>query len=403
MKTTLRSSLSSDAPGATPPLAAPGFSPLVTHRVLNSQFRHILHAYHNECPWNPSMSHILYTAFDSVDGPGFVVIQELASGEETVLARTELFNCHTGAWTCWALDGRTVVFGTAVDGRPCPALARIDSPGKPIILKQLAGYHLRSLSTDRRYLYAHDGGHGPAPGDASAVKIDLEKGGKNPLCAVGDVLKVLPERLRFHAVGYFLNHTVPNADGTRVYFKLMMRLPDGGQKFNSFWVLNTENRKLHCHGDRISGHPAWLPDGRHILNIKHPMDGSDNRWIVRVDCDTAEDERFLDFPIEGPGHPAVSPDGRSVATDAFTSDGLVSPVYLIDTASRSGREIIRLNHRFEGKTNPRAANDMRRIARGQPHPAFSPDGNSLAVNWNGAGQRMRLVILEASHFYRMKP
>ena len=185
-----------------------------------------------------------------------------------------------------------------------------------------------------------------------------------------------------------------------MFFKFQRRFPDGRNQFGAFFVRDMASGALRCFGRTISGHPCWMHDGRAILNVMppegwiytrggkgfDPVDGSRNRWLVVVDAETGAYERLVDLPIEGPGHPIVSPDGRWIVTDAFRQSGRSTPIYVIEIRTGIAREIIRLDHHFSG-ASPTA------LTRGQPHPAWSPDGREVYVNCNHGGRAMEPLIL----------
>jgi len=339
------------------------------------------------------MSHILYMGTNGPEESAYVIIQNLMDGQETILSETTCYNFHTGAWALWALGGKAVVFMIRRQGRDFPCVVKIDKPNQLHVQDALPDHSIRSLSSDGINLYTCRN-QSNFEQESIICKTNLINSKTETVATSSEVLALLPESLKEAESLCILNHPVPNDKESRIYFKLLYKASGQNQKFNSFWVKDTIEDKFYLHGNRISGHPAWMPDGRNILNIKHPQDGSDNRWIVKVDCDTGADSRYMDFPIEGPGHLAVQPGGDLIVSDAFTANGLASPIYLIDGKNRMGREIIRLNHLFDGRASAGSNNPIDvGILRGQPHPAFSPDGTKLAVNWNNAGNQMRLVIL----------
>src|SRR5690606_12621748 len=108
---------------------------------------------------------------------------------------------------------------------------------------------------------------------------------------------------------YEFSHPVANPQLTCLFFKLMRRRAQG-TRFAALFTLDLTTGALTCLGDRISGHPVWMPDGQHILNVMSPRDGSDNRWLVYQHAGTGEVTRVVDLPMEGPGHPTLTPDGR---------------------------------------------------------------------------------------------
>jgi hypothetical protein len=354
---------------------------------VETRFRHTVHTYHGVNPWNRQGTRLLYLGFDALDR-GCIVVQDLITQRETVLAETDFLDYHTAAKQRWILDDTAVVFAThGTGGEQCPAVVWLDRPGEIKLLSRLAGRGIRQICGDGRHAFgsAEEAGHA----SAAIERIDLLTEESEMLLTTAEALAVLPEELRDTEASYFFNHSVFNDAESRLFFKLMQSTPRKGTQFCAFYVMDVPSQEVRCFGNRVSGHPHWMPDGRHILNVKSPRDGSDNRWLVLVDSETGADERLIDLPIEGPGHPSPSPDGRWIVTDAFTRDGTQSPIYVIDRQTGAAREIARLPHHFQGGR----PYDPSAITRGQPHPVWSPDGHGVLVNCNHGGERMRLLLL----------
>lgn len=377
------------------PLLPDFYAPKCQFEVLDTRFGHAIHSYHNESPWNEDRTCLLYTGLEDSLEDGCVVLRELASGEEMKLATSNRVNYHTGAFPLWAMKDQAVVFNDTADGITRPYIVWIEEPGKVAPVADEAGLLIRAVSPGGDRLYAFHS-RPDAAGKASIMTVDLASRQTEEMVSLPEVVEKLPASLQRDGARHFFNHPVPNADEDRIFFKLMNLLDEEKISFNSFWTRNLATGELHCLGNRISGHPAWMADGKHIANIKSPWDDSGNRWIVKVNAETGEESRLFDFPIEGPGHLTFSPDGRYLVSDAFTADGRASPVYFLDVANSAGHEVIRLSHQFKGSDGGERtadASQMQRITRGQPHPAFSPDGQQVAVNCNFGGKRFRIILL----------
>jgi hypothetical protein len=332
--------------------------------------------------WDRAGKRLLYAGFDD-GGPASIVVRDMATATENVVATTSRFDFHTAASQRWALEDTAVVFKSALpDGTACPALVRLDEPGKVELLSSLA---LRSI----RHVAQH-GEIAIVSAPAGTERINLRTGKADVVLTTEQALDVLPKELREDGVSYSFSHPVPNADLSRLFCKLMKTDAQGKTRFCAFHVAEPATGIVRCFGNRISGHPVWMDDNRHILNVKSPRDGTDRRWLVKVDSTTGHDEPIVPEFIDGPGHPTQSPDGCWIATDEFTPDGEASPIRVFDLQTGEGRRIVHLDHRFRGG----AEYDPSAITRGQPHPVWSPCGKKLLVNCNHGGTRMGLLLLE---------
>ena len=368
---------------------------------VNSRFTHSVHQYHAVMPWSQDMTHLLYIGFDSEEEAS-IVVQRLADGKEHVLAQTTLFNYHDCAGQHWIFDDRAVVFRDKdAKGDGVLSIVYLERPGVVEKLTELPDCGIRHVCADQRHALGMRRSSEKTGG--SIERIDLQERTSETLVTVAEAVETVPEPLYTEFIedtaSFHINHPVYNRQETRLFFKLMRRFADGTGQFGAFFVKDLESGDLRCFGREISGHPCWMPDGRAILNIASPQgydyvrgegfksgDGSGNRWVVVVDAQTGEYERLVDQPIEGPGHPDISPDGNWVVTDAFTADAKKCPIYVIEIKTGIVREIARLDHKSGGRS-------VNELTRGQPHPSWSPDSKQVLVNCNHGGRGIQPLIL----------
>lgn len=357
-------------------------------KEIKTRFRNAGHTYYDVQPWSQDGRRLVYGALDSPDDACSVVVQDLETGQETVLAQTQEFHWHSFASQRWAFRDEAVCFLHSAEGAPpAPALASASGGEPHRRLDKLQGRRIRQILSDGTRATAFSqprDGEGPY----CIELVNLETQARETLVTADQALAALPKSLYKEGCEHFLNHPVFNADESRMFFKLMRWLPEGMPEFCAFFVLDAEAGEVRCFGDEVSGHPYWMPDGRHIVNIRNPHDDSGNRWLVLVDSDTGKDEPLVDLFFPGPGHPSVSPDGRWVITDGFSKDGQWSRIYVLDLETGAGREVMTLGHRFQG-----GKGYNNRITRGQPHPVWSPDGRSALINFNYGGERMGMLAL----------
>lgn len=349
---------------------------------LASRFKHCVHAYAAVDAWDRAGKRLLYAGFDG-ECEASIVVRDPGSGEERVMATTTRFDYHTAAGQRWALNDTAIVFKSQLpDGRTCPGIVRLDAPGKVQWFESLAG---RSV----RHVMDH-GDIALGSGPDTVERINLRDGTTKVLLTARQACEVLPKDLCDATARYSFSHPVPNRDLSMLFCKLMKTTVEGKTRFCAFYVVEPGTGAVRCFGDRISGHPVWMTDNRHILNVKSPRDGTDRRWLVKVDALTGTDAPITEEFIDGPGHPTQSPDGRWIATDEFLPGGEGSPIRILDLQTGESRRIITLDHRFRAK----ADYDPSAVTRGQPHPVWSPDGSKLLVNCNHGGTRMQLLVLE---------
>ena len=367
---------------------------------LPSRFTHCIHAYHGVRAHSRDMQRLLYLGVDE-HGQGHIVARDRATGDEQALAQTSAFNYHTAATQRWIWRDQAVLFRVSADDATAhgaaehsgaPALVHLDEPGRVHVLEGLASRSVRHVCADDAHV---TGTHlDRAQGVGTVERMNIEHQRAETLLTSERAKAALPEHLKDDDAPAHFSHPVTNAREDRLFCKLMRLNPEGGSKFWAMFVLFLDTDELRCLGNAISGHPFWLGDDRHILNVQHPGDGSDNRWLVAQDTESDAVWRVLDTPLEGPGHPSQSPDGRWLATDAFVPSGDRSPIYTIDTHTGRAQRIHQVAHVFRGGTGY----DPSQLTRGQPHPVWAPDSQSLLINDNQNNTQMRLC--ELTHFTR---
>ena len=354
---------------------------------LDSIFRHNVHCYHGIDAWDRRGDRLLYLGFDRNDTAS-LVIREGRKGVERVIGQTRCFDYHTAAWQQWALDDTAVLFlAGEVDGSNRWALAPVDGSGPAQPVPALDGRMVRQVVDHGHQVWTYSQREIDQP--QLIERVDLRTMQAETILTAEDAYQRLPKGYRFPGQ-YSFSHPVPNPSGTRAFFKLMIT-PDGRPTMHSaFFMLNIETGEISYHSREMSGHPFWVDDQR-ILNIVHTGDNV-HRALILIDCDTGDVDKITDSVIEGPGHPSLSPDGRTYVTDSFANEMTESPIYLVDAETGVMREILRLNHRFT-PTDPKVGYDPKVVTRGQPHPVWSPDGKRLLMHSNRGGTKYSLLVV----------
>ncbi len=349
-------------------------------REIPSQYFHAFHSYFNESPWSPDGSRILYLGVNE-NGSGAICYWDMMSGKEIVLAEAPLFDWHLAANQFWALGGEAVIFRHFLsDGRRGLGLVELSKPGRVHILESFGFVELRHVVGAGEICH---GGRRVDNGVTEVLRMSLSAMTAEVLFDSRSVSALMADK---QEAPFHINHPVVEPASGRMFFKMMSEDPDAKSRFDSFWVWDPSSG-FHGHGNAISGHPAWF-DLNTIINIQSPRDGSDNRWVVAVDAISGASSRLIDNPFEGPGHPAISPDGKRIVIDAFVADGKTAPVYLIDTVSRRVCGLLRLPHHYKAQ----AIYDPKQLCRSQPHPAWNTNGKEVAFNCNHNGRRLRLHV-----------
>jgi hypothetical protein len=278
---------------------------------LGSRFRHCIHAYPGIDPYDRAGRRLLYAGFESPLHAS-IVVRDLQSGVEHEVATTNSADFHTAAWQRWVLDDTRVMFERRDrQGAREICWAPAEGDGAPEPLTYLSGYSIRH--TLRRGTIAYGQGTDSRTGHAQVVRVDLARRTCDVVCDVREALAQLPAGLAVPGADYHFSHPVPDDAEQWMFVKLMAQVPGaGGSRYVAFFTRHLVSGKLICHGGAISGHPIWDPATGRIFNIQKPRAEapSPTRELVLMDPATTAITAFVDDLIEGPGHPAPSPDGR---------------------------------------------------------------------------------------------
>jgi Tol biopolymer transport system component len=175
-------------------------------------------------------------------------------------------------------------------------------------------------------------------------------------------------------------YPVISPDGSRVFFKLS-QMGDG--QYRSANASNREGLFVYQLHDAKPigfypswGHPAWMPDSRHIL-----------RMNVIIDTDTMQTRTIPWYPARSNSHASPSPDGKllvmDVARDAFTAKEFHWAIVVGDDQENW--------QRIHTDPSPRHGTSSWRPVH--PHPVFSNDGKRIYFNAN-FGDWTQLCVAE---------
>lgn len=118
---------------------------------------------------------------------------------------------------------------------------------------------------------------------------------------------IKPRRPEIESRRLFINHTLGNRDGTRIYFYVRADFDDRQRRIDIPCTVHPDGTGLTMHPLHIGGHPEW-ENGSRII-------GSHGRRLVLYDVDRQEIAGHIGspeiFPEPG-GDTALSPDGNWV-------------------------------------------------------------------------------------------
>ncbi|ODU68641.1 MULTISPECIES: hypothetical protein [unclassified Novosphingobium] len=420
------------------------FDPLVPVHQITDGKRPTIHRFFDSCPISPSGRYIALNEFPYQDRPpapgdrSFVVVVDLASGEEVYRDSTAAWDTQVGAQVQWGATDAALLFNRMDEATWLPHGVQVDFTNGTERRFEAPVYH---VSRDGRFAISPDlvkigiaqagyGVHVPpgrvapnsgAPADDGIFITDLERGESRLLVSLADVCAAIaPASDTFapetNAVYGF--HTKWNDQGTRIMF-IVRQFPAGARKGKSRnWLvtLDADGSNIRVavppHVWSDGHHPNWEPNGDRIIMNLPPASSAGLFGRMRILL--GKIGRRTGLPIgragvplhfrsvrfdgadlrsvsrhQGSGHPTIHPGGGHLMTDCYAyepmaaNDGTV-PLRLIDLATDAVRNAVRID------TAP-AYKGPRSEYRIDPHPAWDAQGHLLT--FNGAVNGVRSVFV----------
>ena len=381
----------------------------------------LIHRFFDTSPFSPSGRYLALTRLpveDRLPQPGQaaqVVLVDLETGEEAVVADTRGWDTQLGAQAQWGAKDSQLFFNDLDIDSWRPFGIRLD----PITgaTKQLDG-PVYMVSRDGRWALspcllrtgATQPGYGVlAPPEAMPVNLgapeddgvfitDTQSGKCRLLISLAEVVDrtqpLSPTKCREGA--FYAAHVKWNPQASRIMLVLRWLPPPGDGRMERMLVTmaaDGSDVRIAVPAEmwaRGGHHPNWCPDGEAVM-MNLNLHGEGMRF-VRARYDGTE-LAVMSERVAGSGHPTLHPDGRHVLTDAYPDepvapgDGTV-PLRLIDLQTETERALARVKvvPPFEG---------AKRELRVDPHPAWDYGFRRVAFNACPDGTR-RVYVADLS-------
>lgn len=375
-----------------------------------------IHRFFDTSPISPSGRYIALTRLpyeDRLPRPGEeaeVIVVDLETGEEQVVARTRGWDTQLGAQVQWGGSDHELFFNDVQAGSWRPFGVRMD----PLTgdRQELEGT-VYMVSPDGRWAASPcllrtartQAGYGVlappeaiprnrgAPEDDGIWVTDTRTGRRRLLVSLRQVVDEAGiDEEEYKGGDFYAAHVKWNPQATRLMLVLRWVPHDGGKMRPNLITMRADGTDIHVAipaeewADKGGHHPNWCPDGDHVM-MNLNMRGEGMRFVVaRYD---GSGYRALHESVVGSGHPSMHPDGRHILTDAYVGepvafgDGTV-PLRLIDIHDGSETVLVRIRTRpaFSGPKNE---------LRVDPHPAWDRTYTRIAFNACPYGPRAVFV------------
>jgi len=371
-------------------------------RVKQVSSGRVIHRFFDTSPLSPSGKYLALFRMPYEDksprpgDAGDVVIVDMQSGKERVVAQSRGWEVQLGANVQWGKSDKELLFND-VDTTTWKAFCVVLNPltGKSRRLdgtifmvskdgKKIASYNLINS------VYAQVGygviipknliKRNIGPVDSDGIYItDIATGKSKRIVTIKDIYEkttpsiALPNPQDFH---YYCFQVKWNSQGTRLLTTVQWAPVGGGARLRSVITMRTDGTDIHTaitpeQWAKGGHHINWMPDGEH-LSMNLNIDGKKGLELISVKYN-GTDMKTVFTP--GSSHPSFHPKGLPlIITDAYPDEPITKrngtvPIRLLYTDTNNEEQIAEV---FVSKGN----GEFRIV----PHPAWDKSGRYVIFN-----------------------
>jgi Tol biopolymer transport system component len=351
---------------------------------------------------------------------GDIVVVDLATGEQNVVAKTRGWDTQMGAQVQWGATDAELFFNDmdpnawgpfGVKFNPLTGdrfemdatVYMVSRDGKQALSPCL----LRTGATQAGYGVIAPGDHVPtnqgAVDDDGIYITDTTTGKSRLLVSIREIVETAVPRFNLddYADGDFYGfHVKWNPQGDRIMFVLRWVSHTQGLKYGpNLITMRADGSEICCPiqdeaWSKGGHHPDWCPDGETVMmNLRLRDEGLS---LVRANYDGSNFEEMT--TVHGSGHPTLHPNGRHILTDVYLHESLAygdgtTPLRWIDVEKDTVQVIARIN-------NDPPYRGLKNELRIDPHPAWDRDYKRIAFNICDNGVR-RVCVADMSGLLEM--
>ncbi len=393
------------------------FNPAVPVWCITPDIDGCVHRFFDASSISPSGRYVAITRFrfeDRMPIPGDacdIVLVDLESGEQKVIAESHGFDTQLGAQVQWG-GSDTQLFFNDMDcetWRPFGVLMdplsgeRRELSGT-VYMAARDGSRIASTCLKRTGLTQAGYGvlvpeahvplnEGPVDDDGLSI-TDVATDTTRLAASYQQILETARpayDRSLYVDRAWYGFHVKWNPQGNRIMMVVRCILPDKSIPEKRSVITMADdgsdirvavNEEIWASGGH---HPDWGPDGESVtMNLK--LD-HENLSLIRIGIDGKNLETLT--TVRGSGHPTLHPDGHHILTDVYLHEKLsygdgTGPIRWIDCETDTEEAIIRINN------NP-PYTGIKRELRIDPHPAW--DRKYRHIIFNGCDNGVRRVYL----------
>ncbi len=354
--------------------------------------------YYDKSPWSkdgrymvylqPSDASRKYVTAEAVP----IILYEVASGTERILAKTRVWNSQQGAMLQWLGPDYSsrVLYNDFREGKYCSVILSVKDATEQVVAMPVYavasdGCTAASLDFSRLNTYGKGYGYCNLPDNTINRKlpdgpciwtVDLAHNQVRALPFTYSDLAQVGHQESMELGYHKINHIMINPSGTRMMF--IHRWIVAGVKHHRLMTCNMDGSDLYVlldHG--MVSHSAWKDDET-ILSFCNSREYGDAYHILHDR--TQRREAVCTDVLRFDGHPSFSPDGKYVITDSYPDFKRKQSLYLIRASDWQVKKL------GEIYASVRYINDT----RCDLHPRWNYDGSQVCID--GACGKYRQVF-----------
>lgn len=381
-------------------------------RVTGVQREHLLATYYGITSFDSNERYITVLETEvrerlpTVDDVATLGLLDLKRGEFIRLSQTRAWNFQQGCMAHWLgeVPHSMIIYNDFRDEKFVSVVHDVSSNKEIIIPRPISGVSpdgRRALSINFARLritrpdYGYDGNGDnpradePYPTEDGLFLIDLDTGGSELIMPYSDMkgLIGLPPDVQPNSL-LWLNHTIFNRDGTRIFFLVRINKRGGGW-YTASITLNTDGSDLRpvfpSPWNWGGSHYDWLSRDRLMVTARYQETG----YVPTLFTDGKDDYRILgNGLLDFDGHGTFSPNGKWMAFDSYPDSNFHKQnLLLMDMTTNAVLSLGRFYEplRFYGPGIPE-------YWRCDLHPCWSPKGDMIAFNSTHENTRQVYVV-----------
>lgn len=363
--------------------------------VSNPEYEHLF-GYYDKSPWDISGENMIYLRVKDAkkrvvsDEPAEIIIKNMSTLEEKVIAKTRSWNVQQGCMLQWlGPDFKDrILYNDYRDGRYCSIILDINTfeestISSPVYSVSEDGKKILTLDFSRLntlrpgYGYSNDLDKTKdiyCPDSPCIWYINMEKNEVKPILNYKDLYNFEQKESMKNSL-HKVNHIMLNPSGNR--FMFLHRWINNGVKYDRLLTCEIDGTKLfNLLDEEMVSHCNWRDDETIIAFASTYEYG--NKYYLLKDENIADRKVIRNLPgIDG--HPSFSLDGRYIITDSYPNFRRKQYIYLYDIKREECKRIAEV-YSGKGYVNEN---------RCDLHPRWKRD--SSEVCFDGAQDKYRQV------------